>query len=46
MNLQKDATVLSHNGGFRRFTLAYCARTREDVETVLGDVLKAGAKIR
>jgi uncharacterized protein len=43
--LAKDATVPAHSEGFRRFTIAYNARTREEVNTVLEEAQKAGAKI-
>ena len=43
--LAKDATVPAEGNGFRRFTLAYCARTREEVNSVLEDAQKAGAKL-
>jgi uncharacterized protein len=43
--LAKDATVPSQGDGFRRFTLAYCARTREEVKTILEEAQRAGAKL-
>jgi hypothetical protein len=43
--LAKDANVPPQGDGFRRFTIAYCARTREEVNTVLEDAQKAGAKL-
>ncbi len=43
--LAKDATVSEQGDGFRRFTLAYCARTREEVKTILEEAQKAGAKL-
>ena len=42
--LAKDATVSEQGDGFRRFTLAYCARTREEVKTILEEAQKAGAE--
>lgn len=43
--LAKDATVSPQSEGFRRFTIAYNGRTREEVNTVLEEAQKAGAKI-
>jgi uncharacterized protein len=43
--LAADARVPSAGTGFRAITLAYCARTREEVDTVLAEAEKAGARI-
>ncbi len=43
--LAKDANVASEGEGFRSFTLAYNARSREEVDSVLAEAKTAGAKI-
>jgi catechol 2,3-dioxygenase-like lactoylglutathione lyase family enzyme len=43
--LAKDATVAPEGQGFRGMTLAYNARTREEVDAVLAEAESAGAKI-
>ncbi len=44
--LAKDANVASEGHGFPGLTLAYNARTREEVDAVLGEAQKAGATLR
>lgn len=43
--LAKDANVAADGTGFRGITLAYNARSREDVDRVLAEAKAAGAKI-
>jgi len=43
--LAKDANVSAEGQGFGGITLAYNARTREDVDAVLAEALKAGARL-
>jgi uncharacterized protein len=43
--LAKDANLPDDSHGFSRFTLAYNARTREEVDSVLEEAEAAGAKI-
>jgi uncharacterized protein len=43
--LAKDASVADNGNGFSRFTLAYNARTRDEVDSVLAEAETAGAKI-
>lgn len=43
--LAKDATVSAEGRGFGGFTLAYNTRSREEVDSVLADVQKAGAQL-
>jgi len=43
--LAKDANVMAHGEGFRGITLAYNARTREEVDAVMAEAKSAGAKI-
>lgn len=43
--LAADARVPEEGDGFRGFTLAYCARSREEVDAVLVDAERAGARI-
>jgi uncharacterized protein len=43
--LAKDASVADDGHGFSGFTLAYNARTREEVDSVLAEAETAGAKI-
>lgn len=44
-DLAKDAGVALEGDGFRRFTLAYNARSRAEVEDVLSEAQAAGARI-
>jgi hypothetical protein len=44
--LAKDAGVAFAVGGFSGMTLAYNARTREEVDTVLAEAVAAGATSR
>lgn len=44
--LAKDAGVDSGGGGFGGITLAYNARGREEVDTVLAEAVAAGATLR
>jgi uncharacterized protein len=44
--LAKDARVAAEGQGFPGITLAYNARTREEVDAVLAEVVAAGAKLR
>ena len=43
--LAEDAGIEPEGSGFRGFTLAYCARTKEEVDTVLAQAKAAGARI-
>jgi uncharacterized protein len=43
--LAKDANVAPEGSGFQGVTLAYNARTRSEVDTVLVDAVAAGAKL-
>lgn len=43
--LAKDANVSAEGEGFRRFTLAYNARSREEVDLVLAEARRSGAKV-
>ena len=43
--LAKDANLSAHGGGFSGMTLAYNARSREEVDAVLAQASAAGAKI-
>lgn len=43
--LAADALVPNEGSGFRGMTLAYCARSREEVDAVLAEAEKAGARI-
>jgi uncharacterized protein len=43
--LAKDANVGADGEGFRRFTLAYNARSREEVDSVFAEAKAAGATI-
>ncbi|MFZ0733600.1 MAG: VOC family protein [Candidatus Sulfotelmatobacter sp.] len=43
--LAKDANVAADGGGFGGITLAYNARSREEVDQVLAEAKTAGAKI-
>ncbi len=43
--LAKDASVSAGGEGFRAFTLAYNARSREEVDAVLAEAECSGAKI-
>ena len=43
--LAKDATVSSEGKGFNGITLAYNARTRPEVDSVLAEAQRAGAKL-
>jgi len=45
VELAKDATVPSDGGGFRSVTLAYNARTRHEVDSVLAGAQSAGAQL-
>jgi predicted lactoylglutathione lyase len=44
-DLANDANVSSDGSGFRAFTLAYNARSREEVDTVLAEAQAAGAML-
>jgi catechol 2,3-dioxygenase-like lactoylglutathione lyase family enzyme len=44
--LAKDANVAADGYGFRGFALAYNARSREEVDSVLAEAQAAGATIR
>jgi uncharacterized protein len=44
-HLAADAQVPSEGSGFRGVTLAYCTRTREEVDAVLAEAGKAGGRI-
>lgn len=44
-HLAEDAQVSSEGSGFRAITLAHCARSREEVDEVLAEAEKAGARI-
>lgn len=43
--LAKDARIPADGQGFRGLTLAYNARTREEVDAVLAEAVAAGAKL-
>jgi predicted lactoylglutathione lyase len=43
--LAKDANVSPDGSGFQGITLAYNARTRPEVDSVLADAVAAGAKL-
>lgn len=43
--LADDAGVAQEGSGFHGFTLAYCTRTREEVDAVLAQAKTAGARI-
>lgn len=43
--LAKDANLSAEGSGFVGMTLAYNARSREEVDAVLADALAAGAKL-
>lgn len=43
--LAKDANVSAEGGGFTGFSLAYNARSREEVDSVLAEAVNAGAKL-
>ncbi len=43
--LAKDANVATEGKGFGGITIAYNARTRDEVDTVLAEALAAGAKL-
>jgi uncharacterized protein len=43
--LAKDAELRSEGSGFGGITLAYCGRSREDVDAVLAEAVAAGAKL-
>lgn len=43
--LAADAQVDDDGSGFRRFTMAYCTRTRDEVDAVLKEAERAGARI-
>lgn len=43
--LAKDANVQSDSGGFRRMSLAYNARSRDEVDSILAQAKAAGATI-
>jgi uncharacterized protein len=43
--LAKDAGISAHGEGFGGFTVAYNARSKEDVDAVLGEAKAAGAEI-
>jgi uncharacterized protein len=42
---QQDAKLANDGQGFSRIALAYCTRTREEVDAVLAQVATAGARI-
>jgi len=44
-DLAKDATVPPEGSGFRGFTLAHNVRSPEEVDRVLGDAVRAGARL-
>jgi uncharacterized protein len=44
-HLAKDANVPPDGQGFRGVTLAYCTRSRDEVEEVLAQAQMAGARI-
>ena len=44
--LAGDAQVSAAGSGFRGFTLAYNARSRDEVDAVLAEAVKAGAALR
>ena len=44
-DLAADAQLPEEGTGFRGFTLAYCARSREEVDEVLAQAERAGARI-
>ncbi len=46
VDLAKDANVSPDSNGFPRFSLAYNARTRDEVDTVLNAAVAAGAILR
>jgi uncharacterized protein len=43
--LAKDANVAAHGVGFGGITLAYNARTREEVDAVMAEAKSSGAKV-
>jgi catechol 2,3-dioxygenase-like lactoylglutathione lyase family enzyme len=43
--LAKDAEVSPQGSGFARFTLAHNVRSKEEVDRVLADAVRAGAKL-
>lgn len=43
--LANDATVTGEGHGFRRFTLAYNTRSREEVDSVIAEAQRAGAEV-
>jgi predicted lactoylglutathione lyase len=43
--LAQDANTIADGQGFSGFSLAYNARTREEVDSILAEVQTAGAKI-
>lgn len=43
--LAKDANVSADGNGFTGFSLAYNARNREEVDSVLAEAVNAGAKL-
>jgi uncharacterized protein len=45
IELAKDANVLPDGQGFNGITLAYNARTRDEVDSVLAQAVAAGAKL-
>lgn len=44
-SLAEDAQVPAEGGGFGGVTLAYCARSREEVEATLKEAERAGARV-
>jgi uncharacterized protein len=44
--LAKDANISGEGNGFTRFSLAFNARTREEVDSVLAGAVNAGAKLQ
>jgi uncharacterized protein len=44
-NLAEDAKLSSEGSGFRGIALAYNARSREDVDAVMAEAERAGARI-
>ncbi len=44
-SLAADAKLSPEGGGFAGFTLAYNARTREEVDTTLAEAVSAGATL-
>jgi hypothetical protein len=45
IELAKDADVSEHGEGFEGFTIAYNARSIEDVDTILAEIESAGGTI-